>query len=173
MKVYIGRYPGSRSKKERKISVSIHDWDTWDLFSTLSYVALPALRKFREELFGASLVDDEDVPEELRSTSAPPKKNEWDTDANHFKRWEWVLDEMIFAHAATVGEIEEPSFVSIPEGADPWESNEVEIGGEKLYQLTMRSWQVDEEKKAEWHKYHERVRNGFRLYGKYYASLWQ
>ena len=32
---------------------------------------------------------DEDVPEELKSTSAP--ENEWDTDDNHFKRWEDVV----------------------------------------------------------------------------------
>ena len=45
----------------------------------------------------APLVDDEDVPEELRSTAAPAKENDWDVDENHFKRWDWVLDEMIWA----------------------------------------------------------------------------
>ena len=82
MKVYIGDFPGRRSKKERKISVTIHEWDTWDLYSCLSHIILPALRKFREEPYGAPKIDDEDVPESLRSTSAPPKENEWDTDEN-------------------------------------------------------------------------------------------
>jgi hypothetical protein len=42
-------------------------------------------------------VDDEDVPEELKSTSAPPKECVWDVDANHFKRWDYILDEMIWS----------------------------------------------------------------------------
>lgn len=32
----------------------------------------------------------------LRSTEAPPTKHEWDTDDNFFKRWEWIMDEMIW-----------------------------------------------------------------------------
>lgn len=31
------------------------------------------------------------------STSARPKENDWDIDEFHFKRWDWILDEMIFA----------------------------------------------------------------------------
>lgn len=85
------------SKKQRTIKVRIDHYDVWNLDSTLAHIVHPALVKLREDKGGAPFVDDEDVPEELRSTSAPPKKNEWDTDDNHFKRWDYVLDEMIFA----------------------------------------------------------------------------
>jgi hypothetical protein len=33
----------------------------------------------KKDKHGAPFVDDEDVPEELKSTSAPPKENEYDT----------------------------------------------------------------------------------------------
>jgi hypothetical protein len=55
------------------------------------------LKQLNKVKHGAPIVDDEDVPEELRSTSAPPKEDIWDTDANHFKRWDWVMNEMIWA----------------------------------------------------------------------------
>ena len=178
MKAYIGDFPGRRSKKERKISVTVHEWDTWDLYTTLSHITLPLLRKFREELSGAPNIDDENVPESLRSTSAPPKKNEWDADENWFKRWEWVLDEMIFAHSHATGEIEEPlDFITIPDGINPWDAEEISPPGtpkeKRLYRLKTENWLVDEKRRAEWHKYHERVQNGFRLFGEYYSSLWQ
>jgi len=55
------------------------------------------LIQLKETKHGSPDVDDKDVPEHLRSTSAPPKKNDWDTDDNWHKRWDWVLDEMIHA----------------------------------------------------------------------------
>jgi len=85
-------------KVDHKIDyVKIDRWDTWSMDHTLSYIVLPMLKQLQSEKHGAPFVDDEDVPEELKSTSAPPKENEYDTDANHFKRWDYVLNEMIFA----------------------------------------------------------------------------
>jgi hypothetical protein len=77
--------------------VRIDPWDTWSMDHTLAMIVVPMLRQLRAVNHGAPLVDDEDVPEHLRSTAAPPRENEWDTDANHFLRWDWVMDEMIFA----------------------------------------------------------------------------
>lgn len=85
------------SKRKRKIKVKIERQDVWDLFVTLSHIIHPALVRFRNDLTGAPFVDDDDVPDHLKSTNAEPKKNEWDTDSNHFKRWDYVLDEMIWA----------------------------------------------------------------------------
>ncbi len=96
MKVSIGRYPKD-SNKEQKISVKIDPWDTWSMDVTLAHIILPMLKQLKETKQGAPYVDDEDVPEHLRKSAAPPTENEWDTDDNHFKRWDYVLDEMIFA----------------------------------------------------------------------------
>ena len=77
--------------------VKIDRWDTWSMDYSLSHIVVPMLKQLKETKHGSPFVDDEDVPEELKSTSAPPKENEWDTDENHFKRWDWALNEMIWA----------------------------------------------------------------------------
>ena len=65
--------------------------------TTLAHIILPMLKQLNKVKHGAPDIDDEDVPEELKSTSAPPKEDIWDTDANHFKRWDWVMNEMIWS----------------------------------------------------------------------------
>jgi hypothetical protein len=86
-------------RRQRQISVQIDRWDTWSMDHTLSHIILPMLRQLQATKHGAPFVDDQDVPagQGLRSTEAPPKANEWDTDENHFKRWDWVLNEEIWA----------------------------------------------------------------------------
>jgi hypothetical protein len=77
--------------------VKIDKWDVWAMDTTLAHIILPMLKQLNKVKHGAPDIDDEDVPEDLKSTSAPPKESVWDTDANHFKRWDWVMDEMIWA----------------------------------------------------------------------------
>ena len=86
------------SKKHRKVKIHIDPWDTWNMDSTLSMIVLPMLKQLKATKHGAPWTDDEDVPDGLglRSTEAPPKKDEWDTDTNHFKRWDWIMYEMIW-----------------------------------------------------------------------------
>ena len=81
----------------RIVYVKIDKFDVWDMDTTLAHIILPMLKQLNKVKHGAPNVDDEDAPEELKSTSAPPKEDVWDVDANHFKRWEWVLGEMIWA----------------------------------------------------------------------------
>ena len=64
--------------------VKIDHYDTWSMDHTLSHIVLPMLKQLKKDKHGSPLVDDEDVPEELRSTSAPAKENDWDIDDNHF-----------------------------------------------------------------------------------------
>ena len=59
--------------------VKIDRWDTWSMDHTLAEIVLPMLKQLKKDKHGAPLVDDEDVPEELKSTSAQPRENEWDT----------------------------------------------------------------------------------------------
>lgn len=153
-------------KQKRTIKVHIDAWDTWSMDHTLAYIITPMLKQLKETKHGAPFVDDEDVPEELKSTSAPPKENEYDTDANHFKRWDYVLDEMIWAFEQNNLD-EEPEFwIEKPEGMyfEPCEDNP------KL--TTMK---YDKEGKFDhdaYNAYHDRKANGFRLFGRYYANLW-
>lgn len=84
------------SKRERIQYVKIDRRDAYSAYSAFSLIAEPLLLRLQQDKNGAPLVDDDDVPNELKSTSAPPKENEYDTDDNHFKRWDWVIDEMIW-----------------------------------------------------------------------------
>jgi hypothetical protein len=102
---------------------------------TLADIILPMLKKLQETKHGAPDVDDEDVPEELKSTSSPPKENVWEVDPNHFKRWDWVMDEMIWSFEYKLKDTD-------LDDMDIWAANGV------------------------------RAQNGFRLFGKYFQSLW-
>jgi hypothetical protein len=86
-------------KRVQKINVRIDRWDTWSMDHTLAPIILPMLVQLKENTHGAPFVDNEDVPKELRATKkqieAYGKKGE--VDPKHFDRWDWVLDEMIYA----------------------------------------------------------------------------
>lgn len=156
--------------------VKIDYWDTWSMDHTLSPIILPMLKQLNEVKHGSPLVDDEDVPEHLRSTAAPAKENEWDTDANHFKRWDWVMSEMIFAFQCKVDDSWEDAFregeidmLWVPVDAA---GNEVPKGEHKYYQMKdgpNNTYKCDYEGMKVVEK---RIQNGFRLFGKYYQALW-
>ncbi|NBX51681.1 hypothetical protein EBT25_17540 [bacterium] len=88
--------------------IIIHPYDTWAMDHTLAKIIVPMLEQLKKTNHGAPLVDDDDVPQHLRSTAAPPKENEWDVDANTFLRWNWVMDEMIWSFKQILKEDEEP-----------------------------------------------------------------
>ena len=156
--------------------IKIDGYDTWSMDHTLSPIILPMLKQLQATKHGAPFVDDEDVPEELRSTSAPPKENEWDTDDNHFKRWDYVINEMIFAFNCKVDDSWEDAFREgtidfnwVPVDKD---GNVVPKGEHKYYQMERGpndTYKCDYEgmKVVE-----NRIQNGFRLFGKYYQALW-
>ena len=139
--------------------VKIDRWDTWSMDYTLSFIVVPMLKQLKETKHGAPFVDDEDVLEELKSTSAPPKENEWDTDENHFKRWDWALNEMIWAFEQNLDNNSEEKFFDHAE----WDEKEKDFGKNlhkiKIDQPGLKAHQ-------------DRKANGFRLFGKYYQGLW-
>lgn len=152
--------------------VKIDRWDTWSMDHTLGMIALPMLKQLKKDKHGAPMVDDEDVPEELKSTSAPAKENEWDTDGNHFKRWDWIMDEMIFAFEHRIDDSWQDAFRSgeIDHKSVPckWDEN----GKPTLYQLVdgpNHTYKCDYDGMR---VVEERIQNGFRLFGKYYQGLW-
>ena len=139
----------------QKIKVHIDKHDTWSMDHTLSHIIVPMLKQLKETKHGSPYVDDVDVPEELRSTSAPPKSDEWDLDDNHHERWEWVLDEMIWAFEQKTRDDWESDYYR-------YEDDPKELFGIKLV------WEDKEGRKA----HQKRMSNGFRLFGLYYESLW-
>jgi hypothetical protein len=156
--------------------VKIDKQDTWSMDHTLADIVLPMLQKLRDTKHGSPNVDDEDVPEHLRSTAATQKENDWDTDSNHHARWDWVLDEMIFAFEMKVKDDWQSEFHSgeidmkwVPVDRD---GNEVPKGEHRYYRMDRgpRDTHVYDAEGAR--QVQARISNGFRLFGKYYESLW-
>ena len=155
------------SKKERAVSIRIDNYDTWNMDSTLALIILPMLKQLRETKHGSPSVDDKDVPKELRSTAAPAKKHEYDTDENHFKRWDWVLDEMIWAFAQILDEDADSQFHSGEhdfdfvevEGSD---FSEIKYGPNHTHVFDREGYDV----------WAARKQNGLKLFGKYFQNLW-
>ena len=146
----------------RVIYVKIDRWDTWSMDHTLAHIIHPMLVQLNETKHGAPFVDDEDVPDEIKSTNAEPKKDEWDTDSNHFKRWDYVLNEMIWSFSQELKDDDEGQFFDHSECGDekfPWNKD-----GQYVSKIKM-----DEEGLK---KHQERKANGFRLFGTYYQNLW-
>ena len=81
-------------RRTQKVKVRIDHWDTWSMDHTLAPIILPMLIQLKKTKHGSPDVDDKDVPKELHKT---PTKNKWDIDDNWHKRWDWVMDEMIYA----------------------------------------------------------------------------
>ena len=160
MRVKIGNYPNHRFyhnwlynwfgySPKQKTSIKIHKWDTWSMDHTLAPIILPMLVQLKETTHGAPWVDDEDVPEELRSTSTPPKENEYDTDDFHFKRWDWILGEMIWAFEHKSKEMDAGDICA----------DKCANFGDPVCKACMKETQ-------------ERLTNAFALFGKYYENLW-
>ena len=145
MKINIGPY-----RKNRKVEIRIDPYDTWSMDHTLGLIIVPMLKQLKETKHGSPFVADVDVPEELRSTSAPIQESEWDagmTDENHHKRWEWVMDEMIWAFEQTIDENSDNQFFD--QSVEP-------------FSFDIESYRA----------HAQRVDNGILLFGKYYQSLW-
>jgi len=158
--------------------VKIDRWDTWSMDHTLAPIILPMLKQLQKTKHGSPSVDDEDVPEGLglRSTEAPAKENEWDTDENWFKRWDWVLDEMIFAFTCKVDDSWENEFRS---GVHDYVHVPVDVHGNEVAKGTHKYWQMKDGPKNTYKCDYEgmrvveaRIQNGFRLFGKYFQALW-
>jgi hypothetical protein len=107
---------------------------------------------------GSGFVDDEDVPAHLRSTACAKPPNEWDLDANFHRRYEWVLDELIWVFGTDHAEAEGQFY--------QFKKREP---GEKFSSLldSLESMDVDG-----YNAYQARVQNAYRLFGKYYQTLW-
>lgn len=158
--------------RTRKIKVCIDDYDVWSMDHTLSVIILPMLQQLQQVKHGAPSVDDSDVPDELKSTAAPPKENEYDTDANWFARWDYVLGEMIFAFESKQSDWQEQFYSGDTDYK--WELINPDEPDKEKHIFEMKegpnhTFKVDHEGMK---KYQDRISNGFRLFGRYYEGLW-
>ena len=163
--------------------VKIDRYDTWSMDSTLADIILPMLKQMKATKHGSPTVDDDDMPDHLRGTTTE------DWDAQHtfdfyrehqiqegerdiHARWEWVLDEMIFAFEHYVDDTWEEAFRSGEHDMIHVPCEWYEDGKPKLYSIEKGpndTYVCDYEGM---NKVYKRMENGFRLFGKYYQGLW-
>lgn len=171
------------SKQQRKIKVHIDKYDTWSMDNTLAHIILPMLKQLKETKHGSPMVDDEDLPVTMRYTSKKGP-DDWETEDHwiHHK-WDWVLNEMIWAFEQELDDSWEdkfrhgtPQYVYTPvkpnqeytEVPDFVSDDDMESDWVRMDQVNP-DYYVDYEGIKE---YSSRIQNGFRLFGKYYSNLW-
>ena len=163
------------SKKKRIEYIKIDKYDCWNIDATLAPIILPMLKQLRSNRMGSALVDLEDVPEELQVTTNEEYSGQKTFDFYHedkveydyvTKRWYYVLDEMIFAFEHKIDDSWEDKYRS-GEHDIVWRKlengcSQMEHGPNDTYVCDYEGIRV----------VHERIQNGFRLFGKYYQNLW-
>jgi hypothetical protein len=154
-------------KRTQKIKIHIDRWDTWSMDHTLAPIILPMLIQLKATKHGAPYVDPQDVPKELHPKKQTKKqKDNGETDSTHFERWDWVLDEMIFAFDSKVNDGWEDQFET---GTSDLQWKKLEDGNYQMIEGPKHTRVYDWEGRK---KYQKRISNGFRLFGKYYENLW-
>jgi hypothetical protein len=146
--------------------VKIDHYDTWSLDSTLSPIILPMLRQLKATKHGAPFVDDADVPVRLRTnhnvtgTADPDVHRIHDgVDKKFFKRWDYVLDEMIWTFTQLSMNDHEAPFYDHSLANNPKDDLDKQVRKIKVDHVGLK-------------KHNERIDNGLKLFGKYYRSLW-
>lgn len=141
-------------KKQRKIKIRVDYYDVWSADNTMAMLIHPILVRLKTQKHGSGHVDDEDVPEHLRSTNGS-KENEWSTDSLWHDRYDWVLDEMIWTFEQ----------LSKEDGGDNFTQFEDDPSAQFGLRIVDRGTEL---RKA----HNDRIDNGLRLFGKFYRSLW-
>ena len=166
-------------KKKRKIQVRIDNYDTWSMDHTLAHIVLPMLKQLKATKHGSAIVNDlNDVPENLRCT----EHQDYDAQRDLFEdvecinydygyslteaRWDYILDEMIFAFESKLDDSWEDQFES---GEWDMEFEQEEGGVSRMVEGPNHTKKYDWEGRQ---KYEARIQNGFRLFGKYFQNLW-
>jgi hypothetical protein len=139
-------------RQTQKIKVRIDDYDVWSMDNTLAQIISPMLKKLKEHKHGSAYVENEDVPQELQH----PVTDDPDHDSLVEKRWDYVLNEMIWAFEQKAR----------PEG---WEGDYYDFEHDPTKMLGLKFTRNDREGQK---NHQARMANGFRLFGKYYEALW-
>jgi hypothetical protein len=162
---------------KQNISVRIDKYDTWGMNNTLAYIIVPMLKQLKENKQGAPHIDIKDVPFSLRPTPEEVKtaEEDYDVDPKFFDRWNWVLDEMIFAFESYIIDWEDQFYsgkhdmIMIPQDLNGNKVNEgdalmygTEYGPNHTFKVDHKGMKV----------YTDRITRGTKLFGKYYANLW-
>jgi hypothetical protein len=155
-----------QDRRERKIKVRIDYWDTFAMDNTLTPIILPMLKQIKENKQGAPFVDADDAPEHLRPPAGFVSEG-GDVDDNHFDRWDWILDEMIWAFEQLNSDWE----AQFHTGKIHFEFKPLDDGSGMTEMVKGANDTHHFDSKG--HLAHsKRIDNGLLLFGKYFRNLW-
>jgi len=155
------------SKRNRKIKVKIHDYDTWSADCTLALIILPTLKLLKTGKHGAPRVEDSDVPANLWAAKDLTPRNDWELDQFFFARWDFVIDEMIWAFEQLQPDYDWAAQFYSGNSDISWKP--CADGSTELVYGPNHTQTVDEDAMTQ---HSNRIDNGLRLFGKYYRNLW-
>lgn len=169
--------------RQRRVDVRIDSHDTWNMDNTLAHIILPMLIQLKATKHGSPWVDDEDVPHLVKKTKKSKKSSykihavdiEEEHDNDIHIRWNWVLDEMIWAFEQVVSDNTNSNYyVPYKEGEEVERSCFYNSStGEKVYLLTEEESREIGRYDRDLHlAYQNRINRGLTFFGKYYQSLW-
>lgn len=176
------------STRKRTIKVKLDKWDSWNADGTLAIVILPVLKQLRDTKHGSPMVDPEDVPYELRITGTEDYSGQigldlFDDEENKeienasWKitqlRWDWVLNEIIWAFEQMQPDCDWEDQYHHGEIDIKWEVSKEDTEGKPLLYTMGKGPKDTHTFDMEGHRKHSaRIDNGLRLFGKYYRGLW-
>lgn len=148
---------------KRRLKIEYHNYDTWSLDHTLSLIILPGLKQLKATNHGYASVDNEDLPTACLK------------DASGEERWEWVMDEMIWAFDEIANDYPgKDEFYSgnrdiIWTKVDAKGNEDPEGTHSRMDKGPNDTFYFDLEGQK---KYDDRIQRGLILFGKYYRNLW-
>jgi hypothetical protein len=127
------------------------------------------LEQLKATKHGAPYVEDADVPPKLRANRDARYKGRYlapdlhkindNVDKKFFKRWDYVLDEMIWTFEQLSMDDHEGQFYDHSLANNPKDELDKQVRKIKVDRVGLK-------------KHNERIDNGLKLFGKYYRSLW-
>jgi len=156
------------TKRDRKIKIHIHKYDTWNMDTTLALIIVPLLKQLKETAHGSPMMTAHEQSSEGSSQLCFPFYAEGDKDAwkRGHEEWQEILDKMIWAFEQINTDWEQQfqsgklDFTFVRNQED--NLFEVKYGPDNTYKY-------DYEGSA---KHADRMQEGFDLFGKHYRNLW-
>ena len=143
------------NKRQRKIKIKLHPYDTWNMDSTLALIMVPLLKQLKETSHSLGSIHPDDCPPELRGDFKEDDHDSWYSQ----DRWNWFMDELIWTFTQL-----DPRTDGESQFYDHSEVNEKDSLSKQFKAIKFDREGLD--------AYNARIDNGLRLFGKYYRTLW-
>lgn len=161
----------AKEKTQRIKKIKINSYDTWSMDHTLAEIILPMLQQLKATKHGSpgNMPAFQQTSNQAQYTFDFYKDGDDDADTEGHKQWGVILDQMIWAFEQIINDYpEEDSFwikqpiLDLNEYPEDQGKTVIPVRWEQQGQLDVKA-----------HKeYHEKIKEGLRLFGEYYTSLW-